>query len=87
MALHTEKRLFYNQEVVIDRAVRFMTTVTLFSIIGMFKDKRALLFSMAPGACFFNCVFEKEFFVYGSMLIMTVSAKDPLFRYRMVAGQ
>ncbi len=87
MALQTEKRLPYSQKVVIDRAVRFVTPVTLFSIVCMFKNKRALLFSVTPGACFFNSIFDKKFFVYGSMLIMTVRAKDPLFRYRMVAGQ
>ena len=87
MALQAEKWLFYNQEVVIDRAMRFMTAVALLSIISMFKDKRALFFSMAPGACFFNSIFDKEIFIYASMLLMTVRAKYPLFRYWMVAGQ
>lgn len=50
VALHTQERLGYGQELVIGRSVGIVTIGAILGQIGMLIDKRPLEFHVAPGA-------------------------------------
>ena len=75
VTLQAKERLRRVQQRIVYRPVRCMTVPAVFCNVGMFKDKRPLLFHVTAGTGLFDAVPLEHFFLSRTMGVMTIGAR------------